>query len=205
MIPSTLFAAVAALSSFAAVNGAVIQRDGTFTYLTPQPTAPGQASTTSTTTTSTSSRPSTTTSIQSTTSITSGTTATSITPTTTSTNTGTTSVTVTLPTTTSTTSVSVMRPTTSTNTGTTTTATVIPPITTSATTTSPVTTSAPGAANCNGIQKWQASFAYTAGDQVIFNGQLFTARQWTYDNAPNAHPDQWISWCNLCSADQQPG
>jgi hypothetical protein len=30
MIPSTLFALVAALSSLAATNGAVIQRDGTF-------------------------------------------------------------------------------------------------------------------------------------------------------------------------------
>ena len=26
---------------------------------------------------------------------------------------------------------------------------------------------------------------------MIFNGQLFTARQWTYNNAPPAHPDQW--------------
>lgn len=34
---------------------------------------------------------------------------------------------------------------------------------------------------------------YTAGDKVIFNNQLFTARQWTYDNAPPSHADQWTA------------
>jgi chitodextrinase len=50
----------------------------------------------------------------------------------------------------------------------------------------------PGAAICNGIQQWQAAFAYVAGNQVIYNGQLYTAVQWTYDNAPPSHPDQWV-------------
>ncbi|KAF8132552.1 hypothetical protein EV363DRAFT_1163337 [Boletus edulis] len=54
-------------------------------------------------------------------------------------------------------------------------------------------TAAPGAVDCNGVQNWQAAFAYTAGDQVIFNGQLFKARQWTYNNAPPTHPDQWTA------------
>ena len=26
---------------------------------------------------------------------------------------------------------------------------------------------------------------------MIFNNQLFTATQWTYDNSPPAHADQW--------------
>ena len=28
---------------------------------------------------------------------------------------------------------------------------------------------------------------------MIFNGQLFTARQWTYNNAPPSHLDQWAA------------
>ena len=66
---------------------------------------------------------------------------------------------------------------------------------------------ASGTANCNGVQQWQASLAvgisvtpqnrrslpcqYTAGNQVIFNNELYGALQWTYNNTPPAHPDQW--------------
>ena len=63
--------------------------------------------------------------------------------------------------------------------------------------------------SCNGVQPWQASLAvgisvapqnrrslpcqYTAGNQVIYNSQLYKALQWTYDNAPPTHPDQWAN------------
>ncbi|KAF8137068.1 hypothetical protein EV363DRAFT_1446013 [Boletus edulis] len=57
------------------------------------------------------------------------------------------------------------------------------PITKSLTPTT-TATAASGTVNCNGVQNWQGAFAYTAGDQVIFNGQLYTARQWTFNNSP---------------------
>ncbi|KAF8438839.1 hypothetical protein L210DRAFT_853194 [Boletus edulis BED1] len=66
------------------------------------------------------------------------------------------------------------------------------PITKSLTPTA-TATAASGTVNCNGVQNWQGAFAYTAGDQVIFNGQLYTARQWTFNNAPPTHTDQWTA------------
>ena len=45
-----------------------------------------------------------------------------------------------------------------------------------------------------GIPQYQSLILlqYTAGERVIFNDQLYTAEQYTYNNAPPAHPDQWM-------------
>ncbi|KIK80049.1 carbohydrate-binding module family 5 protein [Paxillus rubicundulus Ve08.2h10] len=44
---------------------------------------------------------------------------------------------------------------------------------------------------CDGYQLWQANLAYSAGNKVIFNGKLYTANQWTYNNSPGTNPGQW--------------
>ncbi|KAF9228063.1 hypothetical protein BS17DRAFT_772951 [Gyrodon lividus] len=49
------------------------------------------------------------------------------------------------------------------------------------------------AINCNGVQPWQGNLAYSAGNTVIFNGKLYTANQWTYNNSPGTNPGQWTS------------
>ncbi|KAG1900314.1 uncharacterized protein F5891DRAFT_1188630 [Suillus fuscotomentosus] len=44
---------------------------------------------------------------------------------------------------------------------------------------------------CNGIQPWQVNLAYSAGAQVIFNNQLWTANQWSYNNNPQSAAAAW--------------
>ncbi|KIJ18163.1 carbohydrate-binding module family 5 protein [Paxillus involutus ATCC 200175] len=46
---------------------------------------------------------------------------------------------------------------------------------------------------CDGYQLWQANLAYSAGNNVIFNGELYTANQWTYNNSPGTNPGQWTA------------
>ncbi|KAG9311606.1 hypothetical protein JVU11DRAFT_7815 [Chiua virens] len=148
MIPSTLFALVTALSSVVAVNGAIIQRDGSgsVSFQTPQPTVSSHAM---------SSAP-----------VTSGSVLTSKFPSS---------------------------------------APMSSAVTSPATTTSPVPTTSPAtvksptatttsvvrATTCDGVQQWQSAFGYSAGDKAIFNNQLYVAKQWTWNNAPPTHPDQW--------------
>lgn len=44
---------------------------------------------------------------------------------------------------------------------------------------------------CDGAQPWQANLAYSAGAQVIFNNQLWTASQWSYNNNPESAAGAW--------------
>ncbi|KAG2058164.1 hypothetical protein BDR06DRAFT_994478 [Suillus hirtellus] len=44
---------------------------------------------------------------------------------------------------------------------------------------------------CNGIQPWQVNLAYSAGAQVIFNNQLWTANQWNYNSNPQSAAAAW--------------
>ncbi|KAG1729683.1 hypothetical protein EDB19DRAFT_108798 [Suillus lakei] len=44
---------------------------------------------------------------------------------------------------------------------------------------------------CNGVQPWQVNLAYSAGAQVIFNNQLWTAKQWSYNNNPESAAAEW--------------
>ncbi|KAF8836671.1 hypothetical protein BDN67DRAFT_983765 [Paxillus ammoniavirescens] len=50
-----------------------------------------------------------------------------------------------------------------------------------------------GTVPCDGYQPWQANQAYSAGNKAIFNGKLYTANQWTYNNSPGTNPDQWTA------------
>ncbi|KIK94207.1 carbohydrate-binding module family 5 protein [Paxillus rubicundulus Ve08.2h10] len=174
MIPTTFFAAAAVLSSFSAFTGAVVvPRDGTFTYLTPQPTAPGTAAPVSSTasTHSTHSTQSTYSSTASATSIYT----TSSTPSTTQ-STYSTQPTYTTPTTPQTTPIAY-------------------PTTTDHSTAYPQPPSGsnppPFQFNCDGVQRWQENLAYVAGNKVIFDGKLYTAKQWSYNNSPASSAGEW--------------
>ncbi|KIK96989.1 carbohydrate-binding module family 5 protein, partial [Paxillus rubicundulus Ve08.2h10] len=47
------------------------------------------------------------------------------------------------------------------------------------------------AVNCNESQNWQEHLAYSAGDKVIFQNKLYTAKQWSDNNSPGTNPGQW--------------
>ncbi|KIJ15317.1 carbohydrate-binding module family 5 protein [Paxillus involutus ATCC 200175] len=210
MIPTTFFAAAVVLSSFLAItDGVVVPRDGTFTYLTPQPTAPGTTTpvTSIASTHSTQSTQSTYSSqstlnpwTYSTTPSTTSTYATSSTPYTTSSTPYTTSSTPyttqstpyttqsthsTQPTYTSPTTSQTTYPT---NTG----HGSVYPQPSSGPNPSPVQS------NCDGVQPWQANLAYVAGNNVVFNGKLYTANQWSYNNSPATSAGEWTLDCD-CS------
>ncbi|NLV11241.1 PKD domain-containing protein [Halomicrobium mukohataei] len=47
------------------------------------------------------------------------------------------------------------------------------------------------AANCSGVAEWDASATYTGGDQVTFDGQLWTAEWWTQGTEPAESENVW--------------
>lgn len=53
----------------------------------------------------------------------------------------------------------------------------------------PPSTAAP--VSCNSYQLWQANYGYQGGSSVIFNSQLWTAKQWTYNNNPESSAAEW--------------
>lgn len=61
--------------------------------------------------------------------------------------------------------------------------------TTSSTTTT--TTSPPGGGSCSGIAAWSSGVAYTGGQQVTYNGHLFTAKWWTQGDVPGGAAGVW--------------
>jgi len=61
------------------------------------------------------------------------------------------------------------------------------------TSTTTVTTSAPTntPGSCSGVAAWSSSKAYTAGQEVIYNGHLWTAKWWTQSDAPGGSAGDW--------------
>ncbi|TFY64120.1 hypothetical protein EVJ58_g2828 [Rhodofomes roseus] len=65
--------------------------------------------------------------------------------------------------------------------------------TTSASTTSASTTTTASAGDCAGVATWVANVAYTGGDQVVYNGQLWTANWWSYGDTPGGDSGDWAA------------
>ncbi|CCL98777.1 uncharacterized protein FIBRA_00782 [Fibroporia radiculosa] len=66
--------------------------------------------------------------------------------------------------------------------------------TTTATTTSSApatTTTAATSGNCAGVATWVANVAYESGDQVVYNGNLWTATEWSYAETPGGSAGAW--------------
>lgn len=67
------------------------------------------------------------------------------------------------------------------------------PVTTSApTTTSVASTTTVGTGACAEISPWQSDVAYVGGDQVTYNGDLWTAQWWTYNDLPGGPAGVWV-------------
>lgn len=49
-----------------------------------------------------------------------------------------------------------------------------------------------GSSSCGGVAAWQSSQTYVGGDQVSYNGHLWTAQWWTYGDVPGGPAGVWI-------------
>ncbi|KAL5495977.1 CHT2_3 [Sanghuangporus vaninii] len=65
------------------------------------------------------------------------------------------------------------------------------PASTTTPATSTASTSAPTAGGCAGVTAWSNSIAYTGGSQVTFNGHLWTAKWWSFDDTPGGAAGVW--------------
>ncbi|KAK0469953.1 glycoside hydrolase family 18 protein [Desarmillaria tabescens] len=97
--------------------------------------------------------------------------------------------------TTTSTSTTTTKTTTTTSKTTTTTSTTTPPTTSTTTTTSATTTttSSGGSTSCNGVAAWSSTTTYVGGNQVTYNGQLWTASWWSYNDTPGGAAGVWVS------------
>ncbi|KAI0733488.1 glycoside hydrolase superfamily [Fomitopsis betulina] len=62
---------------------------------------------------------------------------------------------------------------------------------TSTTTSAPATTTTASSGSCAGVATWVSNVAYTAGDQVVYNGDLWTAKWWSYADTPGGASGDW--------------
>ncbi|KAG1769343.1 hypothetical protein EDD22DRAFT_163915 [Suillus occidentalis] len=51
--------------------------------------------------------------------------------------------------------------------------------------------STPAQVSCNSYQPWQANYGYQGGSSVIFNSQLWTSKQYSYNNNPESSAAEW--------------
>lgn len=62
---------------------------------------------------------------------------------------------------------------------------------TTTTTTTHTTTTIPSSGSCAGVPAWTTGVAYTAGQQVVYNGQLWQANYWTEGDPPTQGFGDW--------------
>ncbi|KAF9787429.1 glycoside hydrolase [Thelephora terrestris] len=60
----------------------------------------------------------------------------------------------------------------------------------SSTTISPVPTPVP-TVSCVGVSAWVTDIPYVGGNQVVYNGHLWTAKWWSYDSVPGGSAGDW--------------
>ncbi|KAL5522427.1 hypothetical protein ACEPAG_8443 [Sanghuangporus baumii] len=65
------------------------------------------------------------------------------------------------------------------------------PTSTTTSATSTASTAAPTAGGCAGAAAWSNSIAYNGGSQVTFNGHLWTAKWWSFDDTPGGAAGVW--------------
>ncbi|KIJ60823.1 carbohydrate-binding module family 5 protein, partial [Hydnomerulius pinastri MD-312] len=94
----------------------------------------------------------------------------------------------------------VVAPTTTSQTTTTTT-------TTSTSTTAATTTTAVGTGSCSAVAPWQSTVAYVGGDQVTYDGDLWTAKWWTESDTPGGAAGVWTDdgACTSAATAKAPG
>ncbi|KAI6039115.1 glycoside hydrolase family 18 protein [Pisolithus marmoratus] len=52
-------------------------------------------------------------------------------------------------------------------------------------------TATPSGTSCSGVSAWSSAIAYVGGDQVTYNGQLWTAKWWTLNDVPGGPAGVW--------------
>ncbi|OSX65770.1 carbohydrate-binding module family 5 protein [Postia placenta MAD-698-R-SB12] len=88
-------------------------------------------------------------------------------------------------------SASTTTPTTTSTTSTPTPTTTSSTLTTTTTTAPATTTTSAGSGDCAGVATWVSNVAYVGGDQVVYNGDLWTANWWSYASAPGGAAGAW--------------
>ncbi|GLB43356.1 putative glycosyl hydrolase 18 family protein [Lyophyllum shimeji] len=66
-----------------------------------------------------------------------------------------------------------------------------PPPTSTTTTTPPPTTSSGSGVSCAGVAPWSSTVAYNGGQQVTYNGHLWTAKWWSQADVPGGAAGDW--------------
>ncbi|KZT59086.1 carbohydrate-binding module family 5 protein [Calocera cornea HHB12733] len=59
------------------------------------------------------------------------------------------------------------------------------------TATTPPSSSAPATGSCAGVSAWNSGSVYTDGDQVTYNGDIWTAKWWTQGDTPGGSAGVW--------------
>ncbi|KAG0701832.1 glycoside hydrolase family 18 protein [Suillus ampliporus] len=95
------------------------------------------------------------------------------------------------PTTTTTTTTSTTQTTTTTSTTSTSTTSTSTTSTSTTSSASPTTTS--GTVSCSGVAAWQTGVAYVGGDEVTYNGDLWTAKWWSESDVPGGPAGDWTN------------
>ncbi|EKM58395.1 glycoside hydrolase family 18 protein [Phanerochaete carnosa HHB-10118-sp] len=72
-----------------------------------------------------------------------------------------------------------------------------PPPSTTTSTAPTTTTSAPpppaSGGSCAGVNTWVSNVAYNGGDQVVYSGDLWTAKWWSYGDVPGGTAGDWTN------------
>ncbi|WP_052888760.1 chitinase [Thermogemmatispora carboxidivorans] len=70
--------------------------------------------------------------------------------------------------------------------------TPVPTATSTPTLTPSPTPTPPASSNCTGIAPWSSTTAYTGGSKVTYNGYLWQAKWWTYNDVPGGPAGVWV-------------
>ncbi|KAG8917128.1 Chitinase 1, partial [Tulasnella sp. 418] len=54
------------------------------------------------------------------------------------------------------------------------------------------TTSTPSGGSCSGVAAWNSATAYSAGNRVTYNGRLWEAAWWSYNETPGGSSGAWV-------------
>lgn len=69
--------------------------------------------------------------------------------------------------------------------------TTAPAPSTTSTPAAPSSSPTGSAGDCAGVATWVANVAYEGGDQVVYNGNLYTAKWWSYADTPGGSAGDW--------------
>ncbi|KAN0098104.1 chitinase [Tylopilus felleus] len=69
----------------------------------------------------------------------------------------------------------------------------VPTTSATLTTTTSMPTSTAPTGSCSGVSPWESDVAYVGGDEVTYDGDLWTAQWWTYNDIPGGAAGVWVA------------